>query len=33
MTGNASHLGATLQDLLDERLDAARQTEVLTHLA
>jgi len=33
MTDNASHLGATLQDLLDERLDAARQTEVLTHLA
>jgi anti-sigma factor RsiW len=33
MTDNVSHLGATLQDLLDERLDAARQAEVRTHLA
>jgi len=33
MTDNPSHLGATLQDFLDERLDAARQAEVRTHLA
>lgn len=32
MTENASHLGATLQDFLDERLDAARRAEVQTHL-
>jgi anti-sigma factor RsiW len=33
MTDNANHLGVTLQDFLDERLDAARQAEVRTHLA
>ena len=33
MTDNASHLGATLQDFLDGRLDAARQAEVRAHLA
>lgn len=33
MTDNASHLGASLQDFLDERLDPARQAEVRTHLA
>jgi anti-sigma factor RsiW len=33
MTDNVSHLGATLQDFLDERLDPARQAEVRTHLA
>jgi len=32
MTDNASHLGATLQDFLDGRLDAARQAEVRAHL-
>lgn len=32
MTDPANHLGATLQDFLDGRLDAARQTEVRTHL-
>jgi len=33
MTDNVSHLGATLQDFLDERLDPARAAEVRTHLA
>jgi anti-sigma factor RsiW len=33
MTDNVSHLGATLQDFLDGRLDPARQAEVRTHLA
>lgn len=33
MTDNANHLGVTLQDFLDERLDAARRAEVRTHLA
>ncbi len=33
MTDNASHLGATLQEFLDGRLDAPRQAEVLAHLA
>jgi len=32
MTDNTSHLGATLQDFLDGRLDAARQAEVRLHL-
>src|SRR6266508_3473418 len=32
MTDNASHLGTTLQDLLDGRLDAARQAAVRAHL-
>jgi anti-sigma factor RsiW len=32
MTDNASHLGATLQDFLDGRLNAARQAEVRAHL-
>ena len=33
MTENASHLGATLQEFLDGRLDAPRQAEVQAHLA
>jgi anti-sigma factor RsiW len=33
MTDTASHLGATLQEFLDERLDSVRQAEVRTHLA
>ena len=33
MTDNASHLGATLQEFLDGRLDAPRQAEVRAHLA
>jgi anti-sigma factor RsiW len=33
MTDKASHLGTTLQHLLDGRLDAARQAEVRAHLA
>jgi anti-sigma factor RsiW len=32
MTDPANHLGATLQDFLDSRLDAARQAEVRAHL-
>ena len=32
MTDTASHLGATLQDFLDGRLDDARQAEVRAHL-
>ncbi|HEV8510528.1 MAG TPA: zf-HC2 domain-containing protein [Gemmatimonadales bacterium] len=32
MTDSAGHLGVTLQDFLDERLDAARQVEVREHL-
>jgi anti-sigma factor RsiW len=32
MTDNAIHLGATLQDYLDGRLDAARQEDVRAHL-
>ena len=32
MTDNVSHLGTTLQDFLDGRLDAARQVEVRAHL-
>jgi anti-sigma factor RsiW len=32
MTDTANHLGATLQDFLDGRLDAARQAEVGAHL-
>src|SRR5687767_13104726 len=32
MTDSAKHLGATLQDFLDGRLDAARQAEVRAHL-
>lgn len=32
MSDTASHFGATLQDFLDGRLDAARQAEVLAHL-
>jgi anti-sigma factor RsiW len=32
MTDTAKHLGATLQDFLDGRLDAARQSEVQAHL-
>ena len=33
MTDNASHLGATLQEFLDGRLDGPRQAEVRAHLA
>src|SRR2546425_1161829 len=33
MTDNASHLGVTLQDFLDGRLDAGQQAEVRVHLA
>jgi anti-sigma factor RsiW len=33
MTDNASHLGVTLQDFLDGRLDARQQAEVRVHLA
>ena len=32
MTDSANHLGVTLQDFLDGRLDAARRTEVQVHL-
>src|SRR5687767_11570693 len=32
MTDTANHLGTTLQDFLDGRLDAARQAEVRVHL-
>jgi anti-sigma factor RsiW len=32
MTDNASHLGATLQDVLDGRLDATGRAEVRAHL-
>lgn len=32
MTDHESHLGATLQDFLDGRVDAARQAEVRAHL-
>ncbi|MFL5493900.1 MAG: anti-sigma factor family protein [Gemmatimonadales bacterium] len=32
MTDAADHLGLTLQDFLDDRLDAARQAEVRAHL-
>jgi anti-sigma factor RsiW len=32
MTDSANHLGITLQDFLDGRLDAARRTEVQVHL-
>jgi anti-sigma factor RsiW len=32
MTDSAKHLGATLQDFLDDRLDPARRAEVQTHL-
>jgi anti-sigma factor RsiW len=32
MTDAANHLGLTLQDFLDDRLDAARQAEVRAHL-
>jgi anti-sigma factor RsiW len=33
MTDHASHLGVTLQDFLDGRLDAGQQAEVRVHLA